>query len=92
MAQIIKSSGEIIEVEPKNGKDFKLEEVKEIVDGWVELVYLPDGRYMLVNEEGRIHKLPVNLEASKLLYDLSDIVLGRFISGDVLVCEPKQFR
>lgn len=92
MAQIIKSSGEIIEVEPKNGKDFKIEEVQKIVDGWVELTHLSDGRYMLVNEEGLINDLPVNLEASKLYYGKIAMLNGHYICGDVLICEPKQFR
>ena len=92
MAHIIKSSGEIIEVEPKNGKDFTLEEVQKIVDGYVELAYLPDRKYMLVNEEGLINELPVNMEASILYYGKLGVLSGNYIAGDVLICEPNQFR
>lgn len=40
MARIIKTNGEIIPVEPKNGTDFQLEEMQEIVGGYIQLFYL----------------------------------------------------
>ena len=36
------------------------------VEGFVEIVNLPDGRQMVVNEDGLHLKLPYNHEASKL--------------------------
>lgn len=43
-----------------------LKEMQEFVGGYIELVHLRDGRQMIVNEEGRIHNLPLNPEASAL--------------------------
>ena len=71
------------ETKPSNGSDFSLEEMKEIVGGWIELVYpsrCPD-LLMVVNEEGLLKKLPGNMGASALM--------GQMIAGDVLVC-PKE--
>lgn len=79
MAQIIKTTGEIIETEPSNGTDFSLTELQAVVGGFIEVVYLPDGRLMVVNEEGKLNGLPINEKASELYPDL--------IVGDVLVCE-----
>ena len=47
-------------------KEPTLEEAQEIVEGWVEMVTLPNGDQMLVNEEGRLKGLPVNPVASQL--------------------------
>ena len=79
MAQIIKTTGEIIETEPSNGTDFSLTELQAVVGGFIEVVHLPDGRLMVVNEEGKLNGLPVNPKASELYPDI--------IVGDVLVCE-----
>ncbi len=43
-----------------------LEDVKKIIGGWVELIKLPDGSQLLVNEEGLIDNLELNLDASVL--------------------------
>lgn len=90
MAQIIKSSGDIIEIEPKNGKEFSLKELQEIVDGYIDIVRLNDGRYMVVNDEGLINDLPVNFETSIMYYRKIDILRGSCICGDVLICESNQ--
>lgn len=79
MAQIIKTTGEIIETEPSNGTDFSLTELQAVVGGFIEVVHLPDGRLMVVNEEGKLNGLPINPKASELYPDI--------IVGDVLVCE-----
>ena len=92
MAHIIKSSGEIIEVEPKNGKDFLLKELQEIVDGYIEILTIDNGQYMVCNEEGLINDLPVNVEASKLYYGVIAMLNGHQICGDVLICEPNQVK
>lgn len=51
---------------PKNGKDFKLDEVQALVGGYVELIRLADGRLMLVDEDGRFKRLAMNDAASRL--------------------------
>lgn len=87
MAYIYKSNGEIIETSPKNGKDFSLKELKEIVGGHIEVVNLGDG-YMVVNEEGKLIGLPFNLNAT-IVYQISTKI-GEHIVGDVLVCPKNQ--
>ena len=82
MAKIIKSTGDVCDTHPKNGTDFKLEELRSVVKGYIEIVYLKDGRLMVVNEEGILEKLPYNHLASMLAKEP--------IVGDVLVCERGQ--
>ena len=86
MATIYKTSGDIIDVEPKNGKDFKLAELQAIVGGYIEIVYLDSKHIMVVNEEGKIDGLDINVNATNLV-DGYDIIVG-----DVLVCESKQVK
>lgn len=85
MAKIIKTTGEVINVEPRNKCDFKREELKEIVQGFIEIVWLADGKHiMVVNEEGHLLNLPINTIASQFYPGI--------IVGDVLFCERNQVR
>lgn len=84
MAYIIKTNGEKSNVTPKNGEDVQLEEMQEIVGGYIEIVRLDEKTIMVVNEEGLVYNLPYNAKASRLC--------GIPIVGDVLVCESKMVR
>lgn len=88
-AEIIKTSGERITVKPENGTDFELHEMQEIVGGWIEVVYLRDGRIMVVNEEGKVNRLEPNIVATNLL-----LAQGGWdmIVGDVLVCDASMLK
>lgn len=78
VALLIKSdSSAAIPVLPNNGKKFGLEEVQKVVGGYVEVVRLPHNMKMLVNEEGILMKLPLNLLASQMA--------NQKIVGDVIV-------
>ena len=76
--------GRAKEVMPANGTDFKLREVQKMVGGYVEVVYLRDGRIMLVDEEGLLKQLPINRAAS--------LMAGRPIVGNALVMPNDMFR
>ena len=84
----IKTSGEIIQVEPKNGTDFQLDELQAFVGGHIEMAQTKDGRYLIANEEGLRKKLPFNaLATDYYIYgNQSEIV------GDVLICDPEQVK
>ena len=42
-------------------------ELREIVEGYVQVLGLPNGEKMIMNEEGRLQKLPVNQRATDYL-------------------------
>lgn len=97
MAQIIKTTGEVIEVAPKNGTDFSIEELQAIVSGYVEVIYLPDGRLILCDEDGRAKNKPYNHKATEEMHKALGGKLGAYrlgwyfgIVGDVLVCNENQ--
>lgn len=88
MAEIIRTNGEREPVEPKNGNDFNLQEITDIVNGYIEIAETTDGRLMVLNEEGKLLGLPFNPVATELYkYNTND-----FIVGDVLVCDRNQIK
>lgn len=80
----ILASGSVIPISPANGRHFSLEELQGFVDGSFELVNLPGGRIMVVNEEGLMIGLPLNAAASKMA--------GTHIMGNVAVISRGQIR
>ena len=66
MTEIIKTDGTRQPVQPANGSDFTLEEMQAIVGGYIELVELDGSTTMVVNEEGKLIPLSLNLEASRI--------------------------
>lgn len=83
----IEPDGTMTAVSPKNGTDFSLEELNEFVGGYIEIVSTTDGRIMVLNEEGKLNGLPVNLAATILYGNPNDVIVG-----DVLVCPPEQIK
>ena len=70
---------------PKNGKTFELEEMQEIVGGYIEVIRLNDGRIIIVNEEGLPQGLPVNIEATNILR--RDHSTTQYVVGNAIVCD-----
>lgn len=87
---IIKTNGSVVKVEPKNGSDFKLDELKEVVNGYIEIITLNDGNYMVVNEEGKINGLEYNPIATGILCGARGF--GDFVVGNVLVCKTSEIK
>lgn len=70
---------------PKNGTTFELEELQEVVGGYIEIIRLNDGRVIVVNEEGLLQGLPVNIEATNILR--RDHSTTQYIVGNAIVCD-----
>lgn len=85
MNAIIKSDNTIVNTQPKNGTDFSLEELQQIVGGYIEIVYLLDDYIMVINEEGKLMNLPMNAQATHIYQNHTGCY--DTIVGDVLVCK-----
>lgn len=90
-AYIVHDNGRMEKVEPRNKNDFQADELNDIVGGHFEIVpiYIENVRHwMVLNEEGKIHELPINKVATKLFV----LATGRYdsIHGDVLICKEHQ--
>lgn len=75
MATIIKTSGETVEISKPT-----LEDLQKAVGGYIEAVTLPNGKVMVVNEEGLLNDLPINLVGCGLFPSATPIV------GDIVIC------
>jgi hypothetical protein len=62
-----------------------LKEMQECVGGYIEFVYLPDNKILVVNEEGKLNDLPLNGLATMKFWDN----IGDILVGDVLLIDQK---
>ena len=74
-----------VKVAPKNGKDFSLGELNTIVDGYIEIVRIPNSKdILIVNEDGLQKNLPYNVLAS--------VYANQRIVGNVLRCNKNMVK
>lgn len=90
MAKIYKANGEVLDIEPKNGRDFQLEELQAIVGGLIQIIEINDTEIMVINEEGKLENLPLNEQATAIYQ--KQVYEGDFIVGDVLICKDEEIR
>lgn len=91
MATLYKTDGTKVEVSPANGKDFKYDELKNFVGGYIEIVNLGKKKVMVVNEEGKLIGLPANNEATRIMAEM--LPMSRdYIVGNALVCKTSEIK
>lgn len=83
MAYILKTDGSII-----NNCGTELEDLQSAVGGHIEIVPTKNGKYMVVNEEGKLMGLEVNVDATKM-YESGG---ADFIVGNVVICEKNEIK
>ena len=78
MAYKILTDGSVIDIDLSDrGSRVDLELAQEVVEGYIEPVRINDETLMIVNEEGLLKDLPINISAS--------VIASRKIVGNVLV-------
>lgn len=92
MARWIKADGTEERVYAKKQK-WTLEELREKVGGYIELMPGLKTLRVIMNEEGRLRNLPVNERASQIIFN--DLRPGRLryipvILGDVLILDKTE--
>ena len=89
MATYYKTDGSVEEVKPKNGKAFSYQELSDFVklddnNHMVEIVPMPSGKFMVVNEEGKLIGLPKNEKATEVWK--AEYPIGKYpINNDELI-------
>jgi hypothetical protein len=76
MGMLISVEGEQTVITPSEGT-FSLEELQKYVKGFIEIAPIPEGRFAIFNEEGRLKQMRLNPVASQ--------VAGQSLVGPVLV-------
>ena len=99
MAKHYTVDGEVREVSPANGKYFTYAELQGFVragdNDMIEIVPLPSGNELVVNEEGKLIGLLPNQKATELWkqeYPISDYPDNNdeLIVGNALLCAPEE--
>ena len=84
-AHVYYPNGDFQETQPNNGSTFELEELQEVVGGYIEIVRLRDGRMIIVDEEGKSKDKAVNIPATNILR--RDHYTTDYIVGTAIVCD-----
>ena len=85
---IFMASGSIKIVDPANGKDFSLEELNEIVDGYIEILHIGD-KLLVCNEEGKLQNLQYKATATCLINAAG---IKDYIVGNALFCDKDKIK
>lgn len=90
MAILMRIGEDMREVLPKNGSNFELEELYELLDcDMVQVIPLKDGMEMIFDEEGKLKDHRVNHCATG--YALGCLFPGDYIAGHALVINSSEF-
>ena len=80
MARLIKASGEVL----TNVDISSLKKMQDLVQGYIEFIYLKDNKVLICNEEGLLMNFPPNKQASN--------IYGHRVVGDVVVCDITEIK
>lgn len=94
MATHLKATGESVEVHPK-GTRFTLEELQGLVGGTIDMVYLPTGEIMVINDNGKCEEQDRNEAATQIwcaAYPIEQYPYNndQLIVGDVVFFEVEE--
>ena len=84
-AKIIYTDKEAEDYTPKNGKTFGKTEVQRIVEGFIDVIRLNDGRVIIVDSQGKALNKTVNIPATNILR--RDHYTTDYIVGTAIVCD-----
>ena len=84
-AKIIYTDKEAEDYTPKNGKTFGKTEMCGIVEGFIDIIRLNDGRVIIVDSQGKALNKAVNIPATNILR--RDHFTTNYIVGTAIVCD-----
>lgn len=84
-AKIIYTDKEAEDYTPKNGKTFGKTEMCGIVEGYIDIIRLNDGRAIIVDSQGKALNKAVNIPATNILR--RDHFTTDYIVGTAIVCD-----
>lgn len=93
MAKLYLTDNRVFNVVPEDGKKFQLEEMQQMIKGYIEMINLPSGKVFIGDEDGR-DVLPLNRRAS--VEWQKEFPIEKYpdnnlptVFGDVLITEPE---
>ena len=86
MARFLRASGESEVLSPANGVNWSLGDLQTLVGDYIEVVRTTDGRYMVIDELGKLKHKPLNREATILYqYGRHDPIVGDVVIIDTFL-------
>jgi hypothetical protein len=77
MATLYRTDGRMEELQPANGVNWSLEELQTLVGGYIEVTRTVDGRFLVLDEEGKLKRKDLNIFATRLyVYGRHDPIVG----------------
>lgn len=67
-----------------------LESLQAAVGGYIECIYVGDGKVLIVNEEGKLKDLEANNPATKLATEAGALFYGDYICGPAVLCDESE--
>lgn len=92
-AKLFKVDGTVVDVQPKNGTDFQLQEMYDLIGtDIIEIVHLYNGMLMVIDEEGKLRNDPQVNPIATHLWMKDKPHSWDYIVGNALVCDPKMVK
>jgi hypothetical protein len=91
LAVVIHCQGGHEVLEEETGKPFSLERLQELVGGYIETIPLDKDTILVVNEEGKLKGLPVNMSATEVLQMYRGIGCTVIVGEAVMLALPEEF-
>jgi Domain of unknown function (DUF3846) len=82
MATMLRVEGTTEPIAPA-GPNWSVRELQTLVGGYIEVLRTIDGKYLVVDEEGKLKKKPLNIQATRLyLHGRHDPIVGTALLFD----------
>ena len=88
-AILLRTSGQEVPATPAHGTRFTLDELQALVGGAIEFLDLPDGKVMVLNEDGKMIGLPPNPAATLRMVG-AGTMSHDYAVGNVLIVDAAQ--
>jgi hypothetical protein len=77
MATLLRADGSAEVLAPPNGVNWQLAELQTLVGGYVEVVQTTEGKWLAIDEEGKLKRKPLNVAATRLYkHGRRDVIAG----------------
>jgi len=84
-ATLIAANGEVDTISLPMDDDVRLQQLQDIVGGYIEAVAMPGGRYMVINENGKDGPHVINQTATTIAHEAQSIMLSDYIAGPAVI-------
>jgi hypothetical protein len=86
MAMLLRADGSAEMLQPPNGVNWQLAELQTLVGGYIEVGRTIDGKYLVLDEEGKLKRKPLNIAATRLYqYGRHDPIVGDAVVIDTFL-------